>query len=135
MTCCTTIEDAPTSEAGHCPLDRRLGLVIEALGAYWDTAYAEGLEGRTHDTNDGAAERARRNVMASVAALVAAERELWKGRASPSSASMAAANSMCSSCAKHAESMCTPSASTASPGSAPVSLPYLRVCAKRARAC
>jgi uncharacterized membrane protein YccC len=31
--------------------------LTELLGRYWDLAYAEGRDGRTHDTTDGAAQR------------------------------------------------------------------------------
>jgi len=46
-----------------------------ALQRYWDAAYAEGQEGRNHDTEDGRAEQARRDVMLAVNSKVAAERE------------------------------------------------------------
>lgn len=52
-----------------------------ALQRYWDAAYAEGRESRNHDTEDGRAGLALRDVMLAVDAKVAAERERWKDRA------------------------------------------------------
>ena len=49
--------------------------LIDALGAYWNAAYAEGREGREHDTEDGAAQQALFEVRGAVATEVAAERE------------------------------------------------------------
>ena len=55
----------------------------EALDAWWDAAYVEGRDGRTHDTEGGAAQQALQDIwaahqaalVAAVAAAVAAERE------------------------------------------------------------
>ena len=42
----------------------------ELLGEYWDTAYAEGREGRAHDTPEGRAQRALHAIHAHVASMV-----------------------------------------------------------------
>lgn len=56
-----------------------LGLELEdALQRYWDAAYAEGMDGRDHDTEDGRAGTALRDVLLAVNAMVAAERERWQ---------------------------------------------------------
>lgn len=47
----------------------------ELLGAYYDAAYAEGREGRSHDTVDGAAQRALNNLQEFLKSQVAAETE------------------------------------------------------------
>jgi hypothetical protein len=47
----------------------------ELLSAYWEAAYAEGKEGRDHDTEDGVAQRALSAIHEEVAAMVKAERE------------------------------------------------------------
>lgn len=47
----------------------------ELLIAYWDAAYAEGKEGRDHDTEDGVAQRTLSAIYEEVAAMVKAERE------------------------------------------------------------
>lgn len=68
----STKADGPCGSA----LSEGLGpLLDDALGAYWDAAYAEGRGGRDHDTEDGAAQTALLQVRVAVAALVAAERE------------------------------------------------------------
>jgi hypothetical protein len=46
--------------------------LAEALDAWWGTAYAEGREGRTHDTEDGAAQKALRDIWAAHSAQIAA---------------------------------------------------------------
>lgn len=81
--------------AAKQPLVDRLEV---ALGAYWDAAYAEGRDGRTHDTEASSAQTALLQVRSAVATLVAAERErcaklceevetqawaLWKTTADP----------------------------------------------------
>lgn len=48
-----------------------------ALDAYWRAAFAEGAEGRDHDTTDGDAQRALLAVMSAVVAKVVAARERW----------------------------------------------------------
>lgn len=51
----------------------------EALDAWWEAAYAEGRDGRTHDTEGGAAQQALQDIwaahQAALVAAVAAERE------------------------------------------------------------
>jgi len=47
----------------------------ELLSTYWDAAYAEGEEGRSHDTEDGLAQRTLAAIHAEVARQVKAERE------------------------------------------------------------
>lgn len=37
--------------------NRRAVRLRDLIGQYWDLAYAEGKEGRDHDTEDGAAQR------------------------------------------------------------------------------
>lgn len=67
-----------TTEAtpGALGSNDQLGPLLEdALGAYWDAAYAEGRSRRTHDTEDGAAQTALLQVRVAVAALIVAERE------------------------------------------------------------
>jgi len=61
-------------------VDCRVGPALaEALDAWWAAAYAEGREGRTHDTEGGAAQKALQDIWAAhsaqLAAAVAAERE------------------------------------------------------------
>lgn len=68
------MKNEPTVPAVAGPLDVPVGLV-DALGLYWQAAYAEGRENRTHDTEDGRAQSALEAVYAAVAAAVAAERE------------------------------------------------------------
>ena len=61
----------------------------EALDAWWDAAYVEGRDGRTHDTEGGAAQQALQDIwaahqaalVAAVAAAVAAERERCAAKA------------------------------------------------------
>ena len=56
-----------------------LGPMVECMDVYWCAAYAEGQRGATHDTPDGAAQRALQALMAAIlrdrAAAVAAERD------------------------------------------------------------
>lgn len=69
-------ETKPPAAMG--PVDAPVGPTLEeALGTYWDAAYAEGREGRDHDTELGDAQRALTDIMSAVAALVDAERERW----------------------------------------------------------
>lgn len=53
--------------------------LAEAIDALWEVAFAEGQEGRYHDTEDGAAQTALQDIWAAhsaaLAAAVAAERE------------------------------------------------------------
>lgn len=69
----------PYPEAGMTLRDyfaaKALPGLADALAAYWDAAYAEGRDGRTHDTEDGAAQRALNSVHDAVRDLLAAERE------------------------------------------------------------
>ena len=54
------------------------GLALDmALDAYWSAAFAEGAEGRDHDTHDGEAQRALLAVKSAVTATIAAERKRW----------------------------------------------------------
>ncbi len=70
----TTNEASRDAVAGQ--VDRPVRPCLEdALAAYWDAAVAEGRENRSHDTQDGAAQRALNDVHAAVNHLVAAERE------------------------------------------------------------
>lgn len=50
--------------------------LMELVAQYWDLAYAEGAEGRTHDTEDGAAQRVLSEIRAAVQALAVPEG--WK---------------------------------------------------------
>lgn len=49
--------------------DRLMALVAQ----YWELAYAEGAEGRTHDTEDGAAQRTLSEIRAAAQALAVPE--------------------------------------------------------------
>lgn len=71
-----TPENSERGQPLAVPLERpvRPGLA-DALAAYWDAAYAEGRDGRTHDTEDGAAQRALNSVHDAVRDLLATERE------------------------------------------------------------
>ena len=73
------METHENSEQGQplaVPLERPVRPdLADALAAYWDAAYAEGRDGRTHDTEDGAAQRALNSVHDAVRDLLAAERE------------------------------------------------------------
>ena len=75
------METHENSEQGQplaVPLERPVRPdLADALAAYWDAAYAEGRDGRTHDTEDGAAQRALNSVHDAVRDLLAAERERW----------------------------------------------------------
>ena len=50
-------------------------MLNDLLERYWDAAYAEGKEGRDHDTEDGVAQRTAADIHAEVQRLVEAERE------------------------------------------------------------
>jgi len=56
--------------------------LAEALDAWWEAAFAEGRDGRDHDTEGGAAQTALQDIWsahsAALAAVVAAERERWR---------------------------------------------------------
>lgn len=47
--------------------------LMELVAQYWDLAYAEGAEGRTHDTEDGAAQRVLSEIRAAAQALAVPE--------------------------------------------------------------
>jgi len=74
----TTKDDSHGAVAGQVDCRVRPALA-DALDAWWDAAYAEGREGRTHDTEGGAAQKALQDIWvahsAQLAAAVAAERE------------------------------------------------------------
>jgi len=56
---------------------------LVALVAYWTAAVAEGTEGRTHDTPDGAAANALHRVMQAVRAYATAAVLAERERAAP----------------------------------------------------
>jgi len=50
--------------------------LLELIAEYWNLAYAEGKEGRNHDTPDGAAQRTLSAIEAALASLVREREEL-----------------------------------------------------------
>lgn len=43
-------------------------MIHDLLGRYWDAAYAEGMEGRNHDTEDGIAQQTLNDILAEFSA-------------------------------------------------------------------
>lgn len=64
-------DEATTQPADVGQLDRHVRPTLEeSLGRYWDAAYAEGREGRAHDTENGEAQQALNDIMAAVAEMI-----------------------------------------------------------------
>lgn len=79
MTMDSTKPDGSEPVAG--PVDQPVRpSLAEALESYWDAAYAEGAEGRSHDTEDRRADSALKAVMMVVADLLNAERAAERER-------------------------------------------------------
>lgn len=66
---------APTTQAAPQPAASQVdsktvtNTLCELIDQYWDIAYAEGQEGRTHDTEAGDAQRVRSGINRAIAAL------------------------------------------------------------------